>query len=489
MSTGASSGTARPAVWPLSFAIESMGATCLGPTGSRAVDPSALRFAGASVDSRVVVAGGLFFGLPGERVDGFDYAGAAMAAGAAAVVVAAGRGRPSGCDAGFVLTVDDPVAALGRLAQAVRARFRGRVVGVTGSNGKTTTKELVAAALGPFGAVLRTPGNLNTEIGLPLVVLSATGHEDYWVLEMAMRGPGEIRYLAQRTMPHVAVVTNIAAAHVGRLGSLAAVAAAKGEIFADLGRDGRAVIPADEPLLLPHVAHLAPSAIVRFAGIGGPTAGPSPVVRVLDALPCGADGMSARIAVDRTPLLVRIPLAGEHNVINAASALAVVHALGLPLGPAAAALADVRLPAHRSHPVDVAGRVILDDCYNANPASMRAALATVKGATRARAFAILGDMLELGDESEQAHRALGADVAKTGIAGLAVVGDLGRHIAEGARASGMPADRVFVHVDPAAAAADLVPLTRPGDWILVKASRGARLERAVAALQALWKAA
>ena len=467
-----------PATRSLAFACKAMGATLVG-------EPAALgatRFVGAASDSREVKPGRLFFALPGERVDGFDFCAAAVQAGAAAVVVAAGRGRPAGCSGIPVIAVADPRKALGDLAAAVRQKYRGQVVGVTGSNGKTTTKELIAAALGSAGSVLRTQGNLNTDVGLPLTVLEATGKEDFWVLEMAMRAPGEIAYLTRIAEPHVAVVTNVAAAHLGRLGSLEAVARAKGEIFGGLAPDGIAVLPADEPRLEPDVAGLPEARKRRF---GFADASARAFVRIMEFIPAGAAGSLVRVSVGYEPVVVRLPLAGEHNARNAAAALAVSNALGVPLLPAAAALQRATLPPHRSHVLSLGGRIVLDDCYNANPTSMSAALHTlVASAGRfGRGFAILGDMLELGETAAALHQAIGEEAAKIGVAGLAVVGSLGAKIAAGAIAAGLLASRAMVFDDPEAAAQAVSTWSAPGDWILVKASRGVRLERAVEALR------
>jgi UDP-N-acetylmuramoyl-tripeptide--D-alanyl-D-alanine ligase len=442
-----------------------------------------LRFAGAASDSRDVKPGRLFFALPGERVDGFDFCAAAAQAGAAAVVVAADRGRPTGCSAIPVIAVADPRKALGDLAAAVRKLYQGRVVGVTGSNGKTTTKELIAFALSPAGQVLRTQGNLNTDVGLPLTVLETTGKEKFWVLEMAMRAPGEIAYLAGIARPHVAVVTNVAGAHLGRLGSLDAVARAKGEIFGGLGPDGIAVLPVDEPRLEPEVAAIPESRKRRFGFAG--TASARAFVRVMEFIPDGAAGSRIRLSVGCEPVVLRLPLAGEHNARNAAAALAVSNALGVPLLPAAAALEHATLPPHRSYVFSLGGRTVLDDCYNANPTSMIAALRTLVGSAGrfGRAFAILGDMLELGDAAADLHRSLGQEAVTIGVAGLAVVGSLGAQIAHGAAAAGLPANRAMAFDDPEAAAQAVLTWSAPGDWILVKASRGARLERAVEALR------
>jgi UDP-N-acetylmuramoyl-tripeptide--D-alanyl-D-alanine ligase len=458
-----------------------MGGTAVGAPAVRA----ATRFAGAASDSREVKPGRLFFALPGERVDGFDFCAAAAHAGAAGLVVASGRGRPAGCSGVPVIAVADPRKALGDLAAAVRKQYGGRVVGVTGSNGKTTTKELIAAALSPAGEVLRTQGNLNTDVGLPLTVLAATGKEDFWVLEMAMRAPGEIAYLARIAQPNVAVVTNVAAAHLGRLGSLDAVARAKGEIFAGLAADGIAVLPSDEPRLEPEVASLPETRKRRFGFAGAPSAHVRTLVRIMEFIPAGAAGALVRLSVGYQPIVLRLPLAGEHNARNAAAALAVSQALGVPLLPAAAALQDANLPPHRSHVLSAGGRTVLDDCYNANPTSMSAALRTLVGSAGrfGRAFAILGDMLELGESAAALHQAIGEEAVKLGVAGLAVVGSLGAKIAEGAIAAGLQASRALALDDPEAAAQVVSNWSASGDWILVKASRGMRLERAVAALQ------
>jgi len=440
------------------------------------------QFAGAAADSRQVAAGELFFALAGERVDGFAFAAQAVAAGAAAVVVQQGRGIPAGCADVAVIAVPDPLKALADLARFVRGRFAGHVIGVTGSNGKTTTKELIAAALRPLGAVLRTPGNFNTDVGLPLTVLSASGQEAAWVLEMAMRGRGEIALLAEIARPQIGVITNVAAAHLETLGSLEEVARAKGELYAALPAFGFAVLPADEPLIAAQASHLADRQKIHF---GGPRAGE---VCVLDVIPAGALGSVVRFGAWGRPVVVRLPLPGLHNARNAAAALAVSGAAGAPLLEAARALQTLTLPPHRSAPVAAGGRTILDDCYNANPASMRAALAALAASTGAgRPFAILGDMLELGPDAEVLHRQVGAAAAGVGhVAGLCAVGPLSAAMIAGARAAGLDPARAVAAATPEEAAATVAPWTRPGDWILVKASRGMKLEAAVVALQRLF---
>jgi UDP-N-acetylmuramoyl-tripeptide--D-alanyl-D-alanine ligase len=464
---------AAPKVQTLEFAAQAMAGTIVqagarGPT-----------FAGAAYDSRQVLPGQLFFAFPGERVDGFDFAAQAAAAGAAGVVVARARGIPAGCADVAVIAVDDARRALGQVASAVRALFRGLVVGVTGSNGKTTTKELVAAALRPLGPVLRTPGSLNTDVGLPVTILSATGDEAAWVLEMAMRARGEIAFLAEVARPSIGVVTNVAGAHLSTLGSIEEVARAKGEIYAGLGPEGIAILPADEPLLAAQAAVVPPARQLRFGGRGAGD------VRVLDVVPAGAGGAVVRYAVRDTPVVARLPLGGAHNARNGATALAVALAAGVPPLAAAAGLETVALPPHRSAALPAGGRTILDDCYNANPASMRAGIAAVVAAVGAgaTAFAILGDMLEIGADAEAQHRALGRE-AGTKLAGVVAVGEHAAAVAGGAREAGLPAARAVAAATPEEAARLAAGWTAPGDWILVKASRGLRLERAVEALRA-----
>jgi UDP-N-acetylmuramoyl-tripeptide--D-alanyl-D-alanine ligase len=455
----------------IDFAVRAMQGTVLR-SGAR---PS---FTGAAADSRAVQAEQLFFALSGERVDGFDFAAQAIASGAAGLVVAGKRGLPAGCAGATVIAVDDPRRALGDLARAARGEFRGRVVAVTGSNGKTTTKELCAAALRPLGDVLRTPGNFNTDVGLPLTILSASGKEAAWVLEMAMRAPGEIAYLTGIARPEIGIITNVAAAHLETLGSIEGVARAKGELFAGLGPQATAVLPVDDPLLAAQAAPVPPERRLTFGGRGAGD------VRVLDFVPAGAAGAVVRYAVRGTPVVVRLPLGGAHNARNGAAALAAAFAAGVAPTDAARGLENVVLPPHRSAPIAASGRTILDDCYNANPASMDAALASLAAAAgNGRRFAILGDMLELGAGAEAAHRALGRAAGAT-LSGLAAVGALAPVLVEEARASGLPVERAVVSPSPEAAAVALGPWTGPGDWILIKASRGLRLERAVEALKA-----
>jgi UDP-N-acetylmuramoyl-tripeptide--D-alanyl-D-alanine ligase len=313
-------------------------------------------------------------------------------------------------------------------------------------------------------------------------VLAATGTEAAWVLEMAMRGRGEIAYLADVARPGVGVITNVAGAHLERLGSIEEIAHAKGELFAGLGPEGVAVLPADDPLIAAEAEAVEPSRRLTFDGAARARAGVDVDVRVLEVIPAGIAGSVVRYAVRGTPVVVRLPLGGAHNARNGAAALAVALAVGVPAVDAGRALETLELPPHRSAVVPAGSRVVLDDTYNANPDAMRAALASVVASAGAgRAFAILGDMLELGPDAEELHRAVGR-AAGARLAGLVAVGARAEAFAAGARDAGLAADRVAVASSPEEAAARISAWTAPGDWVLVKASRGMKLERAVTAL-------
>jgi UDP-N-acetylmuramoyl-tripeptide--D-alanyl-D-alanine ligase len=448
----------------------------LASTGGVLASGSAARFTGVVIDGRAAGPGALFFAIRGERFDGHDFAGQAVAAGAAGVVVARGRATGlTGLGGAAVIEVDDTVAALGRLARAHRQAHAGlRVVGVAGSNGKTTTKEMIAAILaahaGP-AAVLKTEGNLNNHLGVPLTLLRLDETHRYAVVEMGMSALGELAYLTTLVAPDVAVVVSIAAEHLEHLGSLENVARAEGEILVGLGPDAIGVVPADEPLLAPHAAHLAPGRRRAF-GAGGD-------VRAADVAP-SAEGLRFTLAyADGRRLFVATPLLGAHNAANAAAAAAVADVLGVPGEAVAAGLGAVRPAKHRAQLVAAGGRTILDDCYNASPLSMRAALDTLVAVTPAgrRKAALLGDMLELGDDTARLHAEVGA-YAGGAVDFLVTFGELGRLVGEAAAAR-LGKERVR-HAESHEEAARLLRAhTAPGDVVLIKASRGRRLEKVV----------
>jgi UDP-N-acetylmuramyl pentapeptide synthase len=389
------------------------------------------------IDSRAAGAGDLFVGLPGERVDGGRFAVDALAGGAWGVLVAPEHAEAARCAVpGALIAADDPLAALAALARQWRRELGAQVVGITGSTGKTSTKDLLAAMLAPHRRVVATHANLNTEIGLPLTILGAPEGTEVLVLEMAMRGIGQIAELVAIAEPDVGIITNVGPVHLELLGSVEAVAAAKAELVRDLRPGTTAVLPAGEPLLDVHLRD--DITIVRFG---------------LEPLPGGLE----------------LPFSSAHMLVNARAAVAAARALGVePSGRVAVALS-----AMRGQRIELPGHVVVvNDCYNANPMSMRAALDDLALSADGRRVAVLGDMLELGPDERRFHAEIGDHARAAGVELLVTVGPLARE---------MRGDHA---VDTAAEAAQLVPeLVAPGDTVLVKASRGVGLEAVAEALQ------
>jgi UDP-N-acetylmuramoyl-tripeptide--D-alanyl-D-alanine ligase len=449
-----------------------------------AADPATVVTGDVTADSRLAGAGGLFVALPGERADGHDYAAAAVAAGAAAVLAA----RPVGVSA---VVVDDPLAALGRLARAVLDRLpRVTVVGVTGSSGKTSTKDLLATVLAQAGPTVAPQGSFNNELGVPLTVLRADEGTRFLVAEMGARGLGHIAYLCGIAPPRIGVVLNVGAAHAGEFGGREATARAKGELVEALPADGAAVLNADDPL----VAAMADRTRARVVTVGTGGPGHDATVRAVDVALDDAARPAFRLVTPAGEADVRLSLHGAHHVANALAAAAVGLEAGLGPAEVAAAL-SAATPVSRWR-MEVATRAdgvtVVNDAYNANPDSVRAALAAVAamagstgsarhGTPARRAWAVLGEMLELGDESAAEHRAAGEAAAGLGIEVVAV--GTGAHpAAEAAAAAGGAGHAV---ADPAAAAALLAERLRPGDVVLVKASRGIGLDVLAAQLLAV----
>ena len=408
----------------------------------------------ATIDSRDVGPGDLFIGLVGEHVDGGRFAAQALAAGAWGVLVApehadparlgrpdprvGGMGQPNGGGDGVLLAADDPLRALQDLATAWRRALGARVIGITGSTGKTSTKDILFGMLRPHRRTVATPQNLNTEIGLPLTVLAAPGDTEVLVLEMGMRGEGQIAELARIAEPDVGVIVSIGPVHLELLGTVERVAAAKAELLHGLPAGGTAVVPVGEDLL---AGHLPDHVEVVTFGPGG------------DVSDLGA---------------VELPFDAEHLRRNAMAALAAARAIGVePAGAIEVELSDRRGQRHELP----GGVVVVDDCYNANPMSMRAALDELARAP-GRRVAVLGDMLELGPDEVAFHEEIGryagdrADV-------LVTVGPLAAHMGGG-----------HATADAGEAAAVVREIMRRGDTILIKASRGVGLQAVAEALAA-----
>jgi UDP-N-acetylmuramoyl-tripeptide--D-alanyl-D-alanine ligase len=445
-------------------------------TGGRWIGTPPAAIEGVSTDTRTIGPGTLFVALRGERFDGHAFLAEAFGRGAAAAIVA----EPGGAgQAGPLLAVPDTLAALGAVARHHRARFRIPVVGVTGSNGKTTTREMIAAILATRGKVLRTEGNLNNEVGVPLTLFGLDASHQAAVIEMGMNHPGEIARLAAIALPQVGVVTLAAPAHLEGLGTVEAVADAKAELYQGLPEGGIAIANADDGRMLKR-AQASGRRMITFSAAKGRRGD----VVVLEIVSQGLDGLRFVLGVGNREVPVHIPgLVGAHNAANAAAAAAAAIALGCTDREIARGLADVR-PVGRRLRLDrlPSGTRLVDDCYNANPASMSAALRTVVdlAAGGGRPVAVLGDMLELGAFEAEAHRALGEEAARAGLAALAAFGPRARATAEAARAAGLEA----FHTEDLDALVRWARATlQPSDVLLVKGSRGMKLERLVEALR------
>ncbi|MGO9750594.1 MAG: UDP-N-acetylmuramoyl-tripeptide--D-alanyl-D-alanine ligase [Solirubrobacteraceae bacterium] len=419
----------------------------------------------ASTDSREASPGTLFVGLPGEHVHGGAFAEQALAAGAWGVLTsfehaqAASSGPP-----GALLASDDPLASLQRLATVRRRELGAAVIGVTGSTGKTSTKNLLAAVLAPHRRTFASRANFNTEIGLPLEILAAADGTQVLVLEMAMRGAGQIAELAAIAQPDVGVIVNIGPVHLELLGSIEAIAAAKAELIAALAPGASAIVPAGEPLLAPHLRRDLRT--ITF-GSGGD-------VRIL-----AADDAHVEIDLDGQQISLEVPFTQAHLRHDLLAAVAAARMLGvtasgrIELPPAPGRGERIALPG---------GATLIDDCYNANPMSMRAALADLQDVAErvqaSRRVAVLGDMLELGPDEHEFHAQLAARASAAGVDVLVTVGPLAAAIAG-------RFEREHHHACDSAAAATLVrDLLAPRDVVLVKGSRGVRLELVCQALRA-----
>lgn len=440
-------------------------------------------FAGVSTDSRTCQAGQLFIPLKGERHDGHGYIPQAVRRGAGAVLVAepwlrrqAGLALPPELT---LIAVPDTLTALGDLARAWRRRFPGAVVSLTGSCGKTTTKEMTALALSSRYRVLKNELNLNNLIGLPQTLFRLDASYEVAVLEMGMNRFGEIRRLTEISQPTVGVWLNVHPAHTEGVGCLEGVTGAKAEILGALPPGALLVYNADDCRVAARAAHY-PGPKLSFG------TSPDARLRLLRRWTRGLAGQTALVAWEgRTfPLTLTVP--GRHMLMNALAAVGAGLGLGLSPEEAAGALAGFTAIHRRSQILTLPSGVhLLNDCYNANPGSMAAALellAELKGS--GRAAAALGDMLELGNLSQMAHRELGRRAVAAGVEFLTVVGRFREEVAAGAREAGLPAPAVRPVADKSQAVKALKDFLQPGDWVLVKGSRSMHMEAVLAGLAA-----
>ena len=435
---------------------------------------ASIGFTACAIDSRSLTGGELFVPLAGTRTDGHAFLAAALEAGAAGSLARRGWTAPAAVKATGkpIVEVDDPLVALQTLGAHCRERADLPVVAVTGSNGKTTTKEMIAAILATGRRVHRNVGNLNNHIGVPLTLTWLRPEHEALVVELGMSAPGEIAALAALARPGVGVLTNAGPAHLEQLGSLEAVARAKSELAEALPPSGLLVLNADDPLLWPMNRHRPVRK--RSYGLDNPEADLRPA-RVVQTK-AGGTSFSLPGGPD-----VVLALLGRHNVRNALAALLVGDEFGVPRAAAADALAAMEPPKHRLELLQAGGISVLDDAYNANPSSMGEALALLGAIeTRGARRAVLGDMLELGPTAEALHEEVGRRVPPD--AWLYATGSFAAALGRGALAAGVPAARVRRFEDVSAMAAAVAAEAKAGDLVLVKASRGMRLERVVEAL-------
>ena len=443
----------------------------LGPTLRRTIGLGTTPIERAVADSRLCRAGDLFVALPGEHVDGNDYVEDAFARGAVAALAAR---PPAVVPAGrTVYETADALAALQTLAAWWRSRFDPRVVAITGTAGKTSTKEITAHVLGARNRVLKTEASLNGDIGLPLMLLRLRPEHEVAVLELGLFTAGEIRLQCELAQPRYGIVTNVGYTHAERLGSIDAIARAKCELAEWLPAEAVLALNADDP----RVAAMATCARCRVVTYG---LGHGADLRAEAIEDFGLDGLAFRIVAGQAAAGVRTPLIGRHNVYNCLAAAAVALADGMTLADVATALATATNPLRLKALPGPRGSTLIDDTYNAGPASMAAAL-DVLAVVPGRRIAVLGDMLELGDEEERLHRELGERAA--GVADvLFLIGPRARWTAEAARAAGAADVRELA--DTTGLAAAILAEARPGDIVLLKASRGMALERVVETLRA-----
>jgi UDP-N-acetylmuramoyl-tripeptide--D-alanyl-D-alanine ligase len=433
-------------------------------------------FTGVATDTRADVAGRLFVALVGERHDAHAFVPQALAAGAAGVLVQRPEAAPADARAAVVV-VADTTLGLGALAAGHRSSFTGPLVAITGSNGKTTTKEMCAAILSVAGPCLKNRGNLNNNIGLPLTLLERDAVHRALVVEIGMNHRGEIAPLAAIARPSVGVITNVGTAHIEHLGSRDAIALEKGDLVAALAPEATAVLNADDPRVLAQRERTRARCLTFGLAAGAD-------VRAERVTALGERGFAFDLVTDGTRTALQVAGLGDSTVPNALAAAAAALAAGASLVEVAEGLARYQPVGGRMERVALPRNIILiNDTYNANPQSMRVALeslAKLKGGSRG--IAVLGDMGELGDAALEAHRATGRRVAELGLDHLFALGQFAAALAEAAVAAGMARERVHVGGSHEQVASEVRELLQGNDWVLVKGSRSMKMERVVEAL-------
>ncbi|HAG08272.1 MAG TPA: UDP-N-acetylmuramoyl-tripeptide--D-alanyl-D-alanine ligase [Desulfotomaculum sp.] len=438
-----------------------------------------LKIENVSIDTRHLKKGSLFFALKGERYDAHDFLRQAVAAGAACVVVARHPGfiLPAGL---VCLKVPDPKEALQKLARYNRQNCPALIVGITGSMGKTTTKDILATLLAEKLVTLKNNGNLNNEIGLPLTLLELNTSHQVGVVEMAMRGPGEIDFLCRLANPDGAIITNIGVAHLERLGSQDNLARAKGEILNHIPQNGFAVLNGESPYIYREARRTQGK--VLFFALRETLVGQSSRLTDILAFNLKTVKKGTRFTVrindhKITETEIYLPLPGRHNVLNALAAIGAAKILGLSLAEIQAGLTKVTTSKMRLEIYERNGLTIINDTYNANPDSVLAALEVLNEvAGQNPKIAVLGDMLELGSYTFEGHQKTGGAAAASNIQYLVTVGELALQIAVGASAAGMPKKHIFTCRDNDEAVSCLRKILVPGSTVLIKGSRLLKME-------------
>lgn len=435
--------------------------------------------ANVSIDTRSLRSGDLFVALKGENFDAHDYVRQAVASGAAALMLSKPvAGLDDLANDLPVIMVANTLTALQKLAAYNRRQFDIPVIGVTGSNGKTTTKDLIYTILSKKYPVLKTKGNFNNEIGLPLTLLKLNADYQAVVLEMGMRGPGQIDHLCAIAGINAAVITNIGEAHLELLGSVENIAMAKGEILDHVPPGGFALIPAENEL----AKRQAPRCQGAIATFGINERGNDNADYVAIDIKTGQAGSKFIAVTPVGKITVQLPLPGKHNIANAMAALAVGVKMGLPLAEIAAALAGAEISAMRLQILQIGAITIINDAYNANPVATKAALDTLADLAKdRRQVAVLGSMFELGSREQQGHYETG--LAALNVDLLLTVGALATQIAVGAKAAGLTSDLIHRCADNNAAISCLKNNLLPGDVVLVKGSRGMQMEEIITGLK------
>jgi len=428
---------------------------------------------GYSIDSRTIGQGELFFAVKGERLDGHDFVNAALDRGAAAAVVRKDQ-QNRYPETAPLLVVDDTLVALQTLATAVRKVWGKPLMGITGSAGKTTTKEAIAHVLGTRFRVLKSEGNFNNHFGLPLMLLKLEPEHDIAVIEMGMSHAGEIRALAKIAQPEIGVVTNVAPVHLEFFDSIAGIARAKYELVESLPSNGTAVLNADDEYVSQFGRDFQGN-VVRYG------TKPTTEIRAENVRSLGAQGSQFDVVTAGARETVQLRLVGEHNILNALAAVGVGLVRGMKLHETVAALATLAPADKRGQVLQLGNITVVNDCYNSNPTALKAMVEALGGMKATRRIVVAGEMLELGPASEEMHRTAGREIAEQKIDVLVGVRGQAKAMVESAQGNGVQA--LFV-ATPEEAGEWLARETRDGDVVLLKASRGVKLEKALET----WKA-